>query len=397
MRRTRYLALGAILLVALGALGAALFVLRRPTGPTLIAVSTTPLHCAGARDTTTRFVAPVTIAVGSDGALWFTEPLDHKIGRLTVTGQYREYCAPEGELILTNDLVTGPNGALWFLLDAGGVPRHDALGRLTLRGATSRYWPLPRDAYLSYLVVGPDHAFWLVSEDIVRIPPPLNASNAPAPRPLSGTRFRLGPPRFPRASVIADASVVVGPDGALWFAGHGSKSINDNDRGFIGRLAPSGATRLYDIPFGLLPRDIVVGPDKALWFTTYGLNGGGGHIGRLTLAGKMSDYALPPLPPGSHGHSAPEPADLIVGSDGLLWFVTPGYLGRIDRAGHTTYTSIPADDFYGPSYFPLRASTIVRGPDSALWATEDGGKIARVTADGTTTQYVLTRPPLPHS
>jgi len=392
MRRTRSLALGAILLVSLGA---TLFVLRRPTGPTLIAVGATPLRCAGAEDTI-GFVALGAITVGADGALWFTEPLDRKIGRLTVTGQYTDYCVPRGQLSFWGgNLVTGPDGALWFVLN------HGALGRITLRGATSRSWPLsdPGHFYSGYLIVGPDHAFWLVgSGDIVRIPPPLNASNAPAPRPLSGTRFPLGPPRFPHASVTADASVVVGPDGALWFAGSGykSKSINDNDRGFIGRLAPSGATRLYDIPFGRRPRGMVVGPDKALWFTTRDLNGdgGGGHIGRLTLTGKMSDYALPPLPPGSHGPL--KPTDLIVGSDGLLWFVMPGYLGRVDRAGHTTYTPIPADNFFDSYPFGPQ-STVVRGPDGALWATEDGGKIARVTADGTTTQYVLTPPPLPHS
>jgi virginiamycin B lyase len=74
---------------------------------------------------------PGAIAVGSDGALWYSD-LDG-IGRVTTTGETTMFPLPE----LPGDLATGPDGAMWFSmvhLDLRGPadPSHgsSAIGRI---------------------------------------------------------------------------------------------------------------------------------------------------------------------------------------------------------------------------------------------------------------------------
>lgn len=52
------------------------------------------------------------IAVGPDGALWFTE-WPSSIGRITTTGQLTEYSVPTASSEPTG-IVAGPDGAMWF-------------------------------------------------------------------------------------------------------------------------------------------------------------------------------------------------------------------------------------------------------------------------------------------
>src|SRR5437660_5669063 len=54
---------------------------------------------------------PQGIALGSDGALWFTE-INLGIGRMTPTGSFTNYSLSQGAQPL--DIVSGPDGALWF-------------------------------------------------------------------------------------------------------------------------------------------------------------------------------------------------------------------------------------------------------------------------------------------
>src|SRR5579885_826189 len=75
------------------------------------------------------FTAPYAITGGSDGALWFTDTND--IGRITTGGTVTSYPIggfekqPEG-------IVTGSDGALWFTEENGGF---DAIGHLTTSGS----------------------------------------------------------------------------------------------------------------------------------------------------------------------------------------------------------------------------------------------------------------------
>jgi virginiamycin B lyase len=62
---------------------------------------------------------------GTDGALWFTEFLGNKVGRLTTTGTFTEYPVPTANAKPLG-ITTGPDGNIWFTEVTG-----HKLGRLT--------------------------------------------------------------------------------------------------------------------------------------------------------------------------------------------------------------------------------------------------------------------------
>jgi virginiamycin B lyase len=53
------------------------------------------------------------ITVGPDGALWFTETIANKIGRITTSGELSEFLLPVPNS-LPSGITAGPDGALWF-------------------------------------------------------------------------------------------------------------------------------------------------------------------------------------------------------------------------------------------------------------------------------------------
>jgi virginiamycin B lyase len=65
------------------------------------------------------------ITTGPDGALWFTEFADNKIGRITMQGGITEFSLPaSGEA--PKNITAGPGGTLWFTESAS-----NQIGRLT--------------------------------------------------------------------------------------------------------------------------------------------------------------------------------------------------------------------------------------------------------------------------
>jgi virginiamycin B lyase len=67
---------------------------------------------------------PGSITVGPDGALWFTEHADNRIGRITLAGAITEYLVPTAA---SAPMVaeSGPDGAVWFTEYYG-----DKIGRI---------------------------------------------------------------------------------------------------------------------------------------------------------------------------------------------------------------------------------------------------------------------------
>ncbi|PNG20551.1 Vgb family protein [Streptomyces cahuitamycinicus] len=56
---------------------------------------------------------PVGIAAGADGNLWFTEYNSHKIGKITPAGAITEYPVPTAGS-RPEQITTGPDGKMWF-------------------------------------------------------------------------------------------------------------------------------------------------------------------------------------------------------------------------------------------------------------------------------------------
>jgi len=111
---------------------------------------------------------PTGIAAGPDGALWFTEVLGNKIGRITSAGAITEYPLPTAGSE-PNGIAAGPDGALWFAEGVadriGRTPLTERspstrIGRITTVGIVTRY-PVPTaDSIPYWIAAGPDGALW---------------------------------------------------------------------------------------------------------------------------------------------------------------------------------------------------------------------------------------------
>jgi len=103
--------------------------------------------------------------------------------------------------------------------------------------------------------------------------------------------------------------IVVGSDGALWFA---------DGNLLIGRITTGGAVTEY--PVGVQPDGMTKGPDGAIWFTSANSD----QIGEITPSGLVTLFNLPT---GTRG------AGITLGPDGTLWMcATNGTIVRVQVA-----------------------------------------------------------------
>ena len=286
----------------------------------------------------TQNSAPGSIALGPDGALWFTEGATggtpSRIGTTTSAGVTTEYPLPNPNSGLY-DICAGPDGALWFTEQTS-----NRIGRITTAGVVTEY-PLPTaNSQLGGITTGPDGALWFTEGYYNKIGR-ITTAGAVTEYPL------------PTAGGVPE-EIAVGPDGALWFGDGGNSSI--------GRITTTGAVSRYPIPSGGHGWRMTPGPDGALWFTEPE-GGDGNKVGRITTAGAVTEYATPV--PRS-------PAYITPGPDGALWFTETGNIGRITTAGLITEYPLPTTPFQS-------AQGIVTGSDGAIWYADFGfSKIGRV-------------------
>ena len=271
------------------------------------------------------------ISPGPDGALWFTDRNDNKIGRITTSGTITEYAIPTPDS--QPDWITaGLDGALWFTEDVGKI------GRITTGGTITEYKVASANSIPVGITSGPDGALWFT--DQVGAIGRITTSGVITEYPVNTDFGELN-------------YITAGPDGALWFA---------DGVGKIGRITTSGVVVEYPVPSRGDPTGIAAGSDGALWFT----ENTGNNIGRITTDGMVSEYSL------FTGNSVP--FGITAGPDGALWFTEQlnGKIGRITTSGVITEYSVPTR-FSSPW-------GITACPDGALWFTElDGNKIARAT------------------
>ena len=160
--------------------------------------------------------------------------------------------------------------------------------------------------------------------------------------------------------------IAAGPDGSVWFADRGNS-------GGIGRITLAGEVSEFS-GFTGPPKSIVLGPDGNLWFTETSA----GLIGKVTPSGGFSQF-MAPKGVGS------EPTGITVGPDGNLWVTeaaNPAAIARITTSGaFTEYTTgLTANS---------KPLGITAGPDGSLWFTESANPaaIGRITTSGAITQY----------
>jgi virginiamycin B lyase len=300
----------------------------------------------------TSFSYPSGIALGPDGAVWFTEENGNKIGRITTNGTITEYPIPTSSSS-PSKITAGPDGALWFTEFAAnqiGRIHPSAVSPNTSNGITE--FPVPGGSSSGKspdgIAAGPagDNHLWFTEfggNQIGRI----TTGGSVAEYSLSG--FQPG-------------DIAVGPDNRMWFLEEGAA----NKLGVIDPANPGSSPPEFDLPAGSDPSGIVAS-GGAIWFTAFN----GNYIGRAsTTNGSVSNQF--PIPT-----AGTQPSGIALGPDGALWFTetsnSANNIGRMTTGGSFTEFSIPT-----PTSDP---SDIVAGADGALWFTElVGNKIGRIVA-----------------
>jgi virginiamycin B lyase len=162
-------------------------------------------------------------------------------------------------------------------------------------------------------------------------------------------------------------SIIVGADGALWFA---------DPSGSIGRMTTGGQLTQYPVPAGTLPYLVAPHPDGSIWFVTQGTQFASQTIGRIPSGGgSASTWTL-----ATTGYAIQQ---LVAASDGNMFFNQTGKLNRITSTGNVTTYSLNDPTTNNA----LHVDSLVSGADGALWIGVDGG-IARMLPSATTPSLV---------
>jgi streptogramin lyase len=205
------------------------------------------------------------IGTGPDGNLWVTTN-DYVTRRQCGDGCYTDhinssqievrntsggivhgYIIPPGNVSAgTGDVVSGPDGKLWFVESAT-----NQIGNITTTGTITQY-PVPTaSSYPRSIAVGPDSNLWfteIYANKIGKITTGGTITEYPVPTAASEP---LG--------------ITAGPDGNVWFT--------ERDANLIGRITPSGVITEYPIRTpGSHPWGITTGPDGNLWFVESAAN-----------------------------------------------------------------------------------------------------------------------------
>ena len=272
---------------------------------------------------------PGSIALGPDGAMWFTQN-GPRIGRIDASGVGTELPIPTAAY----DIALGSDGNLW-LTTSGGI------GRMTPAGAFTLF-PIARsNAGATQITSGPDGNLWFTRPADARI----------GRITISGeiTEFSL-----PTNSLARN--ITAGPDGNVWFT-------KPDDR--IGRITTSGVVTEFVTPSShIWPFAIAAGPDGNVWFTeSYP------GVGRVTPTGAITEF------PVSDVYA------LAAGVDGNLWAAGFGTLKRITPGGSTTTFSIPtATDEW------VATVDMAVAPDGSIWIADSmNSQIVRFSQPDATT------------
>lgn len=265
------------------------------------------------------------IAVGSDGALWFTEMDSGRVGRFA-NGTFSSFALPIGGVPLPESIANGPDGALW-VTDAA----NDLIWRVTTAGKITSFKipPCSGCAYsggsgVGNIVLGSDKALWYSRP----------GNNAIGRITTTGQvhEFPVGG-NYP-------GWIANGPDGAIWY------TVSDG----IARMSMSG--QVTEPWRGLnYPSALTTGPDGKLWFTGVYQD----EVGSLTTSGQARLFPL-----GDYNCSP----EAIASGDGSLWVPCSGEsrIYRVSTQGTLKSFAVPSDfsDLGG----------IVQAPDGSIWFTD---------------------------
>jgi streptogramin lyase len=313
------------------------FAVRRTAHPTATATASAftkiTLPDAGTRAISALAPAP-------DGSLWFADfaAIHAKISRLKPDGTLTEFTIPTADkvkAVYLYGLVSAPDGNLWFSGDEfDGSVSTPFLKRMTLDGAVTAL-PLPASPHIATLLKGPDGALWFIGFGN-------RSANSGSSSPYFNVIGRITMDGhitvFPPSSQDSEGLIsdfCVGPDQAIWYTWTSASNDPANLKGHIGRMSLTGQVQDFSVPY---PPDVIEsGQDGALWYSelaTTAIVGDTakarkGFIGRITTAGVVSEV---PIDPNTSVRQ------IVAGSDGAVWYTMREYsdrgtFGRITPGG----------------------------------------------------------------
>jgi virginiamycin B lyase len=275
--------------------------------------------------------APIAIAAGSDGSIWFT--IDHAdaIGRLR-NGRI-ERLPTSSQNIEPLGLAIAADGSAWYTdLAARAIARISSVGEIARFVLDT---PITR---LGRLAITPDGAVWFAD-----------------PTGYGMTRLKDG--AFTRYHIESARGgpygVAVTADGGIW-----ATLQNGNQ---LLHLAADGAGRTFDLPRrGAVPTDVAVGSDGSVWFLQFRAN----RIGRFK-DGQFSDVEAGQENAGLSG--------IAVASNDDVWFgmLRRASLGRL-RNGHIAVFALPRAD--------ARPFSVAVDRDGNVWYADISGFVGMLPA-----------------
>lgn len=350
------------------------------------------------------FCEPLSITVGPDGNLWFTEYYGDyrngdKIGRITPAGIITEFNVPTATSG-PNAITAGADGNLWFTELLG-----NKIGRLTTNGAFTEFTLPAGNSQPTGITRGPDGNVWFTEYGpgyLGRITPGGTITEFPY--------YGYGPP----------TSLTTGPDGDLWVV---------ETNGAIAQYTTSGLATLYVIPTAnAQPQGITTGPDNHIWFTEYVAS----KVSELVALPTSVSLSAPAVSAGANGHVAvtvTSPSQTPTGNvsitiDGKTYsaslsngtanidvgslpagsyevsanFADQGIYQASSASGilqvnPTTSSSTNVTEYavpLSPAGTSSGVSTLTTGFDGNLWFAElVEGKIGRMTPDGAVSLFAL--------
>lgn len=239
----------------------------------------------------TKGAHPHDPAVGADGALWFTEQMANKIGRLDPkTGEFKEY-----PLKVTNSgphgLVEDGQGNIWFTANFAGY-----IGKLEpTTGEVKEYkMPVEKADDPHSLIFDANGILWFTLQ---------GANMVGRLDPKSG---KIELKDVPTESALP-YGIQMSSEGVPFFCELGTHKIGSIDPKTI-------AIHDYDLPKEVRPRRLAIDAQDRVYFSDFK----GGHLGRLHP--KTGEVKLWDSPGGPESN----PYGITITPDGMVWYSESG-------------------------------------------------------------------------
>jgi virginiamycin B lyase len=262
----------------------------------------------------TKGAHPHDPAVGADGALWFTEQMVNKIGRLDPkTGEIKEYTLPSDKNAGPHGLMADRDGNIWFTANFGGY-----IGKLD-----------PRTGHVDEFKTGEkaDDPHTLVFDNNGIIWFTVQGGNMVGR--LDPKTGKINLKEVPTESALP-YGIQINSKGIPVFCELGTHKMASID-------PQTMAIKEYNLPDEARPRRLAIAADDTVYFTDFK----SGHLGILNIS--TGAVRLLPSPGGADSN----PYGITITPDGMVWYsesgVKPNTIIRFDpKTGVFARAAIPS-------------------------------------------------------